>query len=56
MRAAVDRLAQRVESVEASMSVLAARKSNRRWMRRNKIPGHRQKNAEEDINTASCAV
>jgi hypothetical protein len=56
MRAAVDRLAQRVESVEASMKVLTARKSSKRWSRRSKVPGARQKNAEEDINTASYAV
>ncbi len=54
MRAAVDRLARRVESVEASMKIIAARKSNKRWSRR-KVPSARQNN-EEDINTASYAV
>ena len=59
MRASVDRLAQRVESVEASMKVLASRKSSKRCSRRSKVPagaGARQKNAGDDTNTASNAV
>ena len=56
MRAAVDRLAQRVESVEVSIKALSARKAHKRWIRRSKVSGSRQKNGEEDLNTVSYAV